>query len=240
MVQERLCGLHEPDYWYRPKLKNVFPADIAAAVVHPEGVQRGKGIVDQIEVIVAEILDARVFVAHAIDRTTATLLISSKHAPVNPEQKITPISPATCRERSGAKRQCAGRDRKTHVAGCRHRSKLPHYFAKACALLAAAGGVLRCWECRVTPRYRDRARARNPSFRIRMSGTRSAGGRCRGSRSPGRSEPVGLEYTIVVMACVITQRHGACHAAIWYSCVSPPRICFRRIWCSARLIGSGG
>ena len=31
-----------------------------------------------------------------------------------------------------------------------------------------------------------------------------------------------------------------CHAAILYSWVSPPRTCFRRIWCSARLIASGG
>ena len=31
-----------------------------------------------------------------------------------------------------------------------------------------------------------------------------------------------------------------CQAAIWYSCVSPPRICCRRIRCSARSIGSGG
>jgi len=30
-----------------------------------------------------------------------------------------------------------------------------------------------------------------------------------------------------------------CQAAIWYSCVSPPRTCFRRIWCSARLISGG-
>ena len=32
----------------------------------------------------------------------------------------------------------------------------------------------------------------------------------------------------------------ACHAAVWYSCVSPPRTCFRRIRCSARLVGFGG
>ena len=30
-----------------------------------------------------------------------------------------------------------------------------------------------------------------------------------------------------------------CQAAIWYSCVSPPRTCFRRIRCSARLISGG-
>ena len=32
---------------------------------------------------------------------------------------------------------------------------------------------------------------------------------------------------------------AACQAAIWYSCVRPPRTCFRRIWCSARLISGG-
>jgi hypothetical protein len=31
----------------------------------------------------------------------------------------------------------------------------------------------------------------------------------------------------------------ACHAAIWYSFVSPPRTRFRRIRCSARLISGG-
>jgi hypothetical protein len=30
-----------------------------------------------------------------------------------------------------------------------------------------------------------------------------------------------------------------CHAAVWYSWVSPPRTCFRRIRCSARLISGG-
>ena len=31
----------------------------------------------------------------------------------------------------------------------------------------------------------------------------------------------------------------SCQAATWYSCVSPPRTCFRRIRCSARLISGG-
>jgi hypothetical protein len=30
-----------------------------------------------------------------------------------------------------------------------------------------------------------------------------------------------------------------CHAAIWYSWVTPPRTCFRRIRCSARFISGG-
>jgi hypothetical protein len=30
-----------------------------------------------------------------------------------------------------------------------------------------------------------------------------------------------------------------CQAAMWYSCVSPPRTCFRAIRCSARLICGG-
>jgi hypothetical protein len=51
--------------------------------------------------------------------------------------------------------------------------------------------------------------------------------------------PVGLEYSIVVLACLFRWRRAACQAAIWYSCVRPPRTCFRRIWCSARLISGG-
>jgi hypothetical protein len=35
------------------------------------------------------------------------------------------------------------------------------------------------------------------------------------------------------------QVSAKCQAAIWYSCVSPPRTCFRRIRCSARLISGG-
>jgi hypothetical protein len=52
--------------------------------------------------------------------------------------------------------------------------------------------------------------------------------------------PVGLEYTITAMTCVFSRRRVVCQAAIWYSWVSPPRTCFRRIRCSVRLIGSGG
>jgi hypothetical protein len=39
---------------------------------------------------------------------------------------------------------------------------------------------------------------------------------------------VGLEYTIRAVICVFSNSRR-CQAAIWYSCVSPPRICFRRI-----------
>ncbi len=50
---------------------------------------------------------------------------------------------------------------------------------------------------------------------------------------------VGLEYTIVAVACSLAADAWACQAAIWYSCVRPPRTCFRRIRCSARLISGG-
>jgi hypothetical protein len=49
-----------------------------------------------------------------------------------------------------------------------------------------------------------------------------------------------LEYTIAAVTCVFSERRPVCQAAIWYSCVSPPGTCLRRIGCSARLIGSGG
>ncbi len=42
---------------------------------------------------------------------------------------------------------------------------------------------------------------------------------------------VGLEYTIVAVTCFFSQQPG-CQAAIWYSCVSPPRTCFRWARCS--------
>ena len=65
-------------------------------------------------------------------------------------------------------------------------------------------------------------------------------------RGRGRTEwiisvclPARLEYSIVALACLFSWRRAACHAAIWYSCVRPPRTCFRRIWYSARLISGG-
>lgn len=61
-----------------------------------------------------------------------------------------------------------------------------------------------------------------------------------GALAPRTADPVGLEYTITAMTCVFSWRRVVCQAAIWYSWVSPPRTCFRRIRCSARLIGSGG
>jgi len=41
--------------------------------------------------------------------------------------------------------------------------------------------------------------------------------------------------------CDLLRLVGAwgCHAAIWYSCVSPLRTCLRRVRCSARLISGG-
>ena len=54
-----------------------------------------------------------------------------------------------------------------------------------------------------------------------------------------RPHPVGLEYTIGTATCVFSQQHEAPQAAIWYSCVSPPRTCFRQIRYSARLICGG-
>ena len=51
--------------------------------------------------------------------------------------------------------------------------------------------------------------------------------------------PVGLEYTIVQVTCFLLVAVWGCQAAILYSCVSPPRTCFRRIRCSARLICGG-
>jgi hypothetical protein len=51
---------------------------------------------------------------------------------------------------------------------------------------------------------------------------------------------VGLEYSIVALACLFSWRRASCHAAIWYSCVRPLRTCFRQIWYSARLISGGG
>jgi hypothetical protein len=53
------------------------------------------------------------------------------------------------------------------------------------------------------------------------------------------ARPVGLEYTVGAATCVFSQQHAAAQAAIWYSCVSPPRTCFRQIWYSARLISGG-
>jgi hypothetical protein len=55
----------------------------------------------------------------------------------------------------------------------------------------------------------------------------------------GRGEPVGLEYTIVGGDLRLAVAAWSCQAAIWYSWVSPPRTCFRRIRCSARLIFGG-
>jgi nicotinamidase-related amidase len=55
----------------------------------------------------------------------------------------------------------------------------------------------------------------------------------------GRFEPVGLEYTIVGGDLRLPVAAWSCQAAIWYSCVSPPRTCFRRIRYSARLIFGG-
>lgn len=54
-----------------------------------------------------------------------------------------------------------------------------------------------------------------------------------------RADPVGLEYAIVEVTCSLLAAVWGCQAAIWYSCVSPPRTCFRRIRCSARLICGG-
>ena len=48
-------------------------------------------------------------------------------------------------------------------------------------------------------------------------------------RFPPRPGPVGLEYTIVEVTCSLLAAVWGCQAAIWYSCVSPPRTCFRRI-----------
>ena len=53
------------------------------------------------------------------------------------------------------------------------------------------------------------------------------------------AEPVGLEYTIMAVTCFFSQQAGR-QAAIWYSCVSQPKTCFRRVRYSARLIGSAG
>ena len=54
-----------------------------------------------------------------------------------------------------------------------------------------------------------------------------------------RANPAGLEYTIVAVTCSLLLAAWGCQAAIWYSCVSPPRTCFRRIRCPARLISGG-
>jgi len=54
-----------------------------------------------------------------------------------------------------------------------------------------------------------------------------------------RENPVGLEYTIVAVTCSLLEAGRGYQAAIWYSCVSPSRTCFRRIRCSARLISDG-
>jgi hypothetical protein len=56
-------------------------------------------------------------------------------------------------------------------------------------------------------------------------------------RTPRRS--CWVEYTIVGDDLRLPVAAWSCQAAIWYSCVSPPRICFRRIRCSARLIFGG-
>ncbi len=57
--------------------------------------------------------------------------------------------------------------------------------------------------------------------------------------APAAADPVGLEYTIVAVTCSLLVAVWVCQAAIWYSWVTPPRTCFRRIRCSARLISGG-
>ena len=54
-----------------------------------------------------------------------------------------------------------------------------------------------------------------------------------------RHEVVGLGYTITAVTCEFLWHRRVCQAAIWYSLVSPPRTCFRRIRCSARLSCGG-
>ena len=54
-----------------------------------------------------------------------------------------------------------------------------------------------------------------------------------------QGDGVGLEYAIVAVTCFFSQQPGALDAAIWYSCMSPPRTCLRRIRYSARLISGG-
>ena len=68
--------------------------------------------------------------------------------------------------------------------------------------------------------------------------------RTRQTRPPDRrlhrvADPVGLKYTIVAVTCSFSWEAWGCHAAIWYSCVSPLRTCLWRIRCSARLICGG-
>jgi len=48
--------------------------------------------------------------------------------------------------------------------------------------------------------------------------------------------PVGLEYRIVAVTRFFSQQRGAVRRRSW---MSPPRTCFRRIRCSARLISGG-
>jgi hypothetical protein len=67
----------------------------------------------------------------------------------------------------------------------------------------------------------------------------AGGGDMAGAHHGTVDEPVGLEYTIRAVTCFFPYGCGACHAAIWYSYVSPPRTCFRRIRCPARLISGG-
>ena len=58
------------------------------------------------------------------------------------------------------------------------------------------------------------------------------------SRGYGAGHAAGLGYTIRAVTCSF-RKSGACHAAIWYSYMSPPRTCLRRIRCSARLTYGG-
>ena len=57
-------------------------------------------------------------------------------------------------------------------------------------------------------------------------------------RGPGR-QPVGLEYGVMAVTCSLVAAAWGYQAAIWYSCVRPPRTCFRRVRYSARLISGG-